>query len=205
MSERPRDWDKELADIDRAIARQGSSPAPSAAPGAVSPPTRPVPSGGATTRGHIVLTWFWVFLAVALAAALLLWPYDKTCGLQLTFFLGAAATTAIFALLGAISAWSHRRGLAHVLSMVVLAWAGVAAAGEILPRVGYAKETRTWLCASAPVVPATSTPTTQQPTQTAPAPVQTAPAPAQSTPARAQTTPTSPAPAAQTPSQPPAR
>jgi hypothetical protein len=195
----PRDWDKELADIDRAIARQGSAPPPGAAPGAVSPPTRPVPpSGGATTRGHIVLTWFWVFLAVALAAALLLWPYDKTCGLQLTFFLGAAATTAIFALLGAISAWSHRRVLAHVLSLLVLAWAGVEAAGEVLPRIGYAKETRTWLCPSAPAIPAGTAPAAQPPAQTAPAPAQTAPAPAQ-------TTPTSPAPAGQTPSQPPAR
>jgi hypothetical protein len=179
----PRDWDKELADIDKVIARQGSAPAPSAAPGAISPPTRPVPpSGGTTTRGHIVLTWFWVFLAVALAAALLLWPYDKTCGLQLTFFLGAAATTAVFALLGAVSAWSHRRALAHVLSMLVLIWAGVAAAGEVLPRIGYAKETRTWLCPSAPVVPASTSPTTQPPAQAAPAPAQTAPA--QTTPAQ---------------------
>jgi hypothetical protein len=178
----PRDWDKELADIDKAIARQGSAPAPSPAPGAVSTPTRQVPAGsGGTTRGHIVLTWFWVFLGVALAASLLLWPYDKTCGLQLTFFLGAAATTSVFALLGAISAWSHRRALAHVLSLLVLGWAGVAAAGEVLPRIGYARETRTWLCASAPATSTGTTPAAQPP---------------------AQTTPTSPAPAAQTPAQP---
>jgi hypothetical protein len=171
MSEQPRNWDKELADIDRAIARQGSAPPPVAATGVASPPPRPVPSGGTTTRGHIVLTWFWVFLAVALAAALLLWPYDKTCGVQLTFFLGATATTAVFALLGAFSAWLHRRALAHMLSLLVLAWVGVAAAGEILPRIGYAKETRTWLCPSAPVTPA---PTTQAPAPAAP----TSPAPA---------------------------
>ncbi len=196
MSERPRDWEKELADIDKVIARQGSAPAPSPAPGAVSPPPRSVPSGGTTTRGHVVLTWFWVFLAVALAAALLLWPYDKTCGLQLTFFLGAVATTAIFALLGAFSAWLHRRALAHLLSMLVLVWAGVASAGEILPRIGYAKETRTWLCPSAPVVPASTSPTMTPPAQTPPA---------QTTPAPAPTTPASPAPAARAPAQPPAQ
>jgi len=40
--------------------------------------------------------------------------------------------------------------LAHVLSLIVLGWAGVAAAHEILPRTGYAKESRTWLCPAPP-------------------------------------------------------
>jgi hypothetical protein len=155
MSERPRDWDKELANIDKAIARQGSVPPPAIGGGSpVSPPTRPVPAGSGTTKGHIVLTWFWVLLAIALAAALLLWPYDKACGLHLAFFLGAAGTTAVFALLGAFSSWSHRRGFAHMMSLLVLLWAAVTTAREVLPRIGYAKESLTWLCASAPSPPA---------------------------------------------------
>lgn len=156
MSERPRDWDRELANIDKAIARQGGSPAP-AGPGSgagpVSPGSRPAPSPPTVNRGGIVLTWFWVLLGIALAAALLLWPYDKSCGVPLTFFLGAAATTAVFALLGAFSAWAHRRGVAHVLSLLVLVSAAVAAAREILPRTGYARESLTWLCPSAPTAP----------------------------------------------------
>ena len=183
MSERPRDWDKELAKIDQAIGRQGDVP-PVAPSGRPAPPAmRPAPSAPVTKTGHVVLTWFWVCLAIALAAALLLWPYDKTCGLQLTFFLGAVGTTAVFAVLGAISAWMHRRAFAHILSLLVLAWAGAAAAHEILPRIGYAKEPRTWLCPSAPTLPATSTqpttatqPTTPPQSTTSPAP---APAPAQ--------------------------
>jgi putative solute:sodium symporter small subunit len=161
MSERPRDWDKELADIDKAIARHGSAPAPPGGPAApVSPATRPVPGGGGpgVSRGGVVLTWFWVVLGVALAAALLLWPYDKSCGLQLSFYLGAAGTTAVFAVLGAVSAWTHRRALAHVLSLIVLGWAGVAAAHEILPRTGYAKESRTWLCPAPPATPPVQAP-----------------------------------------------
>ena len=156
MSERPRDWDKELASIDKAIARQGDAPPPSPSGGPAPSPTRPAPGRSATKTGHVVLTWFWVCLAIALAAALLLWPYDKSCGLQLTFFLGAIGTTAVLAVLGAISAWMHRRAFAHMLSLLVLAWAGVVAAHEILPRTGYAKESRTWLCPSAPSAPAAS-------------------------------------------------
>ena len=160
----PRDWDKELANIDKAIAKAGSAPPPDVgrrsgdatdAAGAERP-HRPGPGTSCSPGSGCCL-------AIALAAALLLWPYDKTCGLQLTFFLGAVGTTAVFALLGAFSAWIHRRAFAHMLSLIVLALAGVAAAHEILPRTGYAKETRTWLCPSAPAAPATAPAATPSP------------------------------------------
>ncbi len=153
MSERPRNWDKELADIDKVIAREGSTPAPSGSSVPATAGTRPGPAGPTVNRGGVALTWFWVFLGIALAAALLLWPYDKGCGLQLALFLGAAGTTAVFAVLGAFSSWSHRRAFAHVLSLLVLGWAAVAAVREILPRTGYAKQSLTWLCPSAPAAP----------------------------------------------------
>jgi hypothetical protein len=168
MSEQPRDWDKELANIDKAIARQGSAPVPAGGtPGPVTPATRPVPAGGGpgASRGGVVLTWFWVVLGVALAAALLLWPYERSCGLNLSFYFGAAGTTAVFAVLGAVSAWTHRRGFAHVISLIVLAWAGVAAAREILPRTGYAKESRTWMCPAAPAAPTAPPASAPAPTQ----------------------------------------
>ena len=159
MSERPRDWDKELANIDKVIDRQGSAPPATGGGGAGSPPTRPAPAGTGTTKGHIVLTWFWVLLSLTLAAVLFLWPYDKGCGLKLGLFLGVAGTTVVFGLLGAFSSWTHRRGLAHVISLLVLAWAAVAAAREVLPRIGYARQSRTWLCSSTPPAPSpTSTP-----------------------------------------------
>jgi hypothetical protein len=182
MSERPRDWDKELANIDKAIERHGSAPPPATGGGgAGSLPTRPAPSGTGTTKGHVVLTWFWVLLSLALAAVLFLWPYYKGCGLKLGLFLGAVGTTVVFGVLGAFSSWSHRRGLAHVTSLLVLAWAGVAGAREILPRIGYARQSLTWLCsATPPAQPApapTSTPTPAPATAPAPAPAST-PAPA---------------------------
>ena len=97
MTEQPRDWDKELADIDRVIGKQGTPP-PGGAP--VAAPARRhavAHSANACRRrvrdraGSVAMTWFWVGLAVLLAAALPLWPYEKTCGLQLFFYLGAAA------------------------------------------------------------------------------------------------------------------
>ncbi len=172
MTEQPRDWDRELADIDRAIAKQGSAPVPAPVPGArPAAPAASVP----IRRRSVALTWFWALLAVALAVALLVWPYQRACGLQLIFYLGAAAVTAVIAVLGAVASWSHRRGLAHVASLAVLLVAGFVALREVLPRVGYARTSLTWMCPTEPAAPARTSPA---PTGTAPsAPAADAPAP----------------------------
>jgi hypothetical protein len=147
MSDQPRDWDRELANIDKAIAKQGTTPAGAApTPGIAARPPAGVP---APRRRSVALAWFWVLLAVALAAALPLWPYQKSCGLQLFFFLGAAGVTMLVGLLGALSSWAHRRGFGHLLALSVLTWAGIMAAREVLPRSGYAKQSLTWMCPSA--------------------------------------------------------
>ncbi len=170
MTEQPRDWDRELADIDRAMGKQGNAPVP-AAPGAARAPTPAVPP-----RRHLIaLTWFWVLLAVALAAALLVWPYQHACGLQLIFFLGAAGVTAVIAILAAVASWSHHRGLAHVIALLVLLWAGFIAVREVLPRVGYARTSLTWMCATEPAAPATSAPRPTAPAPSAAAPGAPAP------------------------------
>ena len=175
MSEQPRNWDRELADIDKVIAKgsvpgSGSVPAPGGR-GPVVPVGAPVP------RRSVALTWFWVVLAVALAVALPLWPYQRSCGLQLMFFMGATGVTALIGLLGALASWSNRRGFAHVVSLAVILWSAVIGLREVLPRVGYAKTTRTWTCEATPAAPAQQAPAPQQ----GPAPQET-PAP-QGTPA----------------------
>jgi hypothetical protein len=160
MTEQPRDWDRELADVDRAITKQGSGPPAGALPSGTAPgpgpgPRGPVaPRGGPVRRRSVALTWFWVVLAVALGVALAVWPYQRACGLQLIFFLGAAGVTALIALLGALASWSHHRGIAHVLSLLVILWAGFATLREVLPRVGYAKTGLAWMCEAAPAAPA---------------------------------------------------
>ena len=176
MSEQPRDWDKELADIDRVIQKHGTSPAggtpPALPPGTAAPsrvaaaPTPPV------ARGSVAMTWFWVVLAVVLAAALPLWPYGKTCGLQLFFYLGAALLALLAGVTGAVNSWRTRRGLAHALALLVVGFAGVMGAREVLPRIGYAAQTLTWLCPAtpepAPPVPGGTTPGGTTPGGTAP-------------------------------------
>ena len=153
----PRDWDKELADVDRAIAKQ--QPASTPAPGGRA---APAPVGH---RRFVALTWFWTGLAVILAIALAVWPYDKNCGLRLIFFLGAGGIALLAAVLGALAAWAHRRGLAHLLSLLVIAWATVMLLREILPRAGYARESRGWTCPQTAPAPATPTPTPPPPSQ----------------------------------------
>jgi hypothetical protein len=160
----PRDWDKELADIDRAMDQQRSGP-PGQTPAVVR--SAPALPGAPAPRRSVALTWFWTLLAAALAVALAVWPYERTCGLRLSFFLAAAGLTLLAGFLGATASWANRRGLAHALSLAVVLWSLVAAAGEVLPRIGYAKESRTWLCTAATPAPASGTAPTQQP---APAP-----------------------------------
>jgi hypothetical protein len=144
MTEQPRDWDRELAEVDKAIAKQqpASAPAPSGGP-----PMHPA------RRRFVALTWFWTGLAIVLAVALAVWPYDKNCGLRLIFFLGAGGIALLAGVLGALASWAHHRGLAHLLSLLVIVWAGVMVVREILPRAGYAKESRDWTCPPPPPVP----------------------------------------------------
>jgi hypothetical protein len=183
VTEQPRDWDKELAEIDRAIARQGSAP-PGQGSGPVVPRSLPPQPAGAAPavprarRGSVAVTWLWVLLALGLAVALPLWPYQHACGLQAVFFVGAAGVTALVGGLAALSSWANRRGLAHVVSLLVIAWAAIVAAGEILPRVGYAREARSWSCEALPAPagqPAPSAPSGADPSgagssSTAPSP-----------------------------------
>jgi hypothetical protein len=156
MTEQPRDWDREMADIDKAIARQQPAGTPAAAPG-TPPPAR---------RRFVALTWFWTALAILLAVALLLWPYDKNCGIRLIFFLGAGGLALLAGVLGALAAWAHHRGLAHLLSLFVIALTAVVVLREILPRAGYARESKDWTCpAPAPAPPPAAAPAPQPPGQ----------------------------------------
>ncbi len=173
MSEERRDWDKELADIDRVIAQQSGSRGAAPAGGTV-PERRPeaLPAGSAGKRRSVALTWFWALLALALAVVLPVWPYDKSCGLRLFFFLGAAGITALVGVLGGVASWANRRGLAHLVSLLVIAWAGVVVAREVLPRTGYARQQLGWACAAqAPTPQPAPEPVPQaEPPQPAPQP-----------------------------------
>jgi hypothetical protein len=154
MTEQPRDWDREMANIDHAIAKQQP-----ATGGPVQPGSSPVPP----KRRFIALTWFWTGIAVLLAVALLLWPFDRNCGIRLIFFIGAGGLALLAGVIGALNSWSSRSGLAHLLSLLVIVWAGTMVLLEILPRAGYARESRDWTCPQTQPSPAPSTQPSGQP------------------------------------------
>ena len=147
MPEQPRNWDKELADIDKVIAK---SPAPAAA-GRGSPPA--VQGGGGRMaapvsggRFPVFTTWLRVGLGLLLAVAITQWPYHNACGFNLAVYLGAIATVVEAGAWSSITSWQRRLGFAHFLSLLVLLWGLVLTAREVLPRVGYARHARTWSC-----------------------------------------------------------
>jgi len=152
-----RDWDKELAKIDRQIAgmsddelARGTPPAapPGAAPAAASPRVAAAPHAVESAGDKPWAVYFRVGLAVALAVSVPFWPYASRCGVGLWGYLGAVLVMAAAGVWGSIASWRARIGRVHVLSLTVLAWGLSLAAVEILPRIGYATDaTRSeWVC-----------------------------------------------------------
>lgn len=153
-----RDWDKEMAEIDKLMAADRpappSAPAPSAgsaAPvaraAAPSQAARAIPSSGPVSRRRDTIgVWSMGVLGMVGAVALWYWPYAKVCGPMLYgYLIGVAAITGA-GLVTMRSSWTHRRGVAHVVGLLTLL-AGLAfVAAEVLPRTGYAAESRTWTC-----------------------------------------------------------
>ena len=147
MNDRSRDWDKELAAIDKVIDQSPQAPAralPAGAPARGGGPM--IATGVPAAPRERVATWLHVGLVVATAAALPFWPYGRACGLWLFLYMGATAFVALSALWVTGSSWRRRQGLPHLLALLALAWTLGLAAREVLPRVGYARSAATWTC-----------------------------------------------------------
>ncbi|HEU4800552.1 MAG TPA: hypothetical protein VFS94_07970 [Gemmatimonadales bacterium] len=162
MADQPRDWDKEMAEIDKLISREpvapkaGSIPTQRAgAPPSLPTPGRPGPDvpARAPRKRERAATWVWVVLAAALAVLLVLWPRANDCGLGLLYYLAGVAALLITGLFGARAAWRRHQGLAHTLSLLAIGGALVLAAQEILPRTGYARDAARWTCPAATPAP----------------------------------------------------
>lgn len=147
-----RNWDAEMAKIDRQLASISDDQlvAKSAAPAASSPasPSGPSNAGIRPARGG-PLNWgvaIRVSLAVAVGAAVLFWPYAATCGPGLAGYLGAVASVVGAGMWAAVATWRARAPRAHALALVVVIWGMSLVAREVLPRIGYAAEARAWAC-----------------------------------------------------------
>jgi hypothetical protein len=149
VSEQPRDWDKELADIDRAMARL---PQPSGPPAAAGPAAGPAAGAAARTPGappgHAATTtaWLRVVLVLLLAGAMPFWPYGRDCGFGLFAYMAAGGVVVLGGVWAAVSTWHRRRPVAHILALLVTVWGLALLAAQVLPRVGYAKQAVRWTC-----------------------------------------------------------
>ncbi|HJS46549.1 MAG TPA: hypothetical protein VJ773_01080 [Gemmatimonadales bacterium] len=150
MPEKPRDWDRELADIDKLM---GSEPPalptarrrdgevagqlPAGPQPAVPPSRRPASAWAA---------WLKAGLGALLAAAMTQWPYAHRCGLGTLLYLGAAGVVVVAGIWSAASSWRRRAATAHVIGLAVVLAGLALVALEVAPRVGYAKTTLPWMC-----------------------------------------------------------
>lgn len=156
-----RDWDKELAKIDRLMTKQGGqAPAPEAA--RAGPPARREPAEAASpgtsqrpaapasegrNRGGFAV-WLITLLGPIGAAALTVWPYPRTCGMFLWVYLVGVLGVLAAGIWAMRTAWESRRGVPMVIGLATLLAALVLAAAEVLPRVGYAAHALTWTCST---------------------------------------------------------
>jgi hypothetical protein len=145
--DQPRDWDKELAEVDRLLNQlpthreeQMAAAAPKRSPAAA--PAGATQEGGGSRLG----TWARVALGLLVGIGMPLWPYDHGCGIKLFLYLGGVVTVVVAGVWSGLSSWKRRMGVAHLLSQLLVIWGLVLAARVVLPRVGYAKEAATWFC-----------------------------------------------------------
>lgn len=147
--EQPRDWDRELAEVDRLLNqlptvredRAAAEVAARRAPGAAGR----LPGGTAPPEGWLG-TWARVGLGVLLGIAMPLWPYAHGCGFRLFIYMAGVLTVIVAGVWSSLSSWKRRLGLAHIVSQGLLIWGLVLAARVILPRAGYAQQAATWFC-----------------------------------------------------------
>ena len=158
---------KEKSGPSRAIPKEpprpsGSVPGPISRPrpsGTAPKPTLPRrPSVSAASvarprRDARVGTWGRISVGVLIAIGMLQWPYDHACGSDLGFYLTAVAMVVVSAGWGSVFAWKNRMPMAHAVSQILLLWGLMLGAGQVLPRVGYAKELATWRCVALAIVP----------------------------------------------------
>jgi hypothetical protein len=158
--EKGRDWDKEMAEVDRLLKKlpeadptlgrnRGGEPTvrkPTVTPGGG------WSGGGGPSARERIGTWAKVALGVLVAVGVApgVWPYSHGCGLRLVFYLIGVTTVIAAGVWASISSWKRRLGFAHVVSQVLIVWGILLMTREVLPRVG-ANAEALWLCPDVPL------------------------------------------------------
>ena len=159
--EKDRDWDKEMAEVDRLLKKlPAADPTlgrPSGGERTVRKPAA-VPGGGwsggaaAPNARDRIGTWAKVALGVLVGFGIApgVWPYSHGCGLRLIFYLLGVTAVIAAGLWASISSWKRRLGFAHVVSQILIVWGILLMTREVLPRVG-ANAAALWLCPDVPL------------------------------------------------------
>lgn len=172
----PRDWDKELAEVDKLIeGLQGQPPK--------TPPARQGPGAAVVlqeqrafvSRQENAKTWVLFSLSTLLGAALTwFWPYGRECGMPLYGFAAATGVFGIGSLWSTWQSWKTRSALVHFLSIGLIGWCAFLGAREVLPRIGYAKQDLTIRCWNRPAPAPAPPPAAAPPAAPSPAPADSA-------------------------------
>ncbi len=149
MVDKEKDWEKEMAEVDRLLKKLPygePTPSASSAPTVRNTPAVAPPGADLTAAGQWLGTWARVVLGLLIGIGMTQWPYTHGCGLRLIFYLVGVAAVIAAGTWSGISSWKRRLGVAHVLSQGLIIFGLVLAAREVLPRIGYAKVAAPWLC-----------------------------------------------------------
>jgi hypothetical protein len=143
-----RDWDKELAKIDKQLESMADETLLPTSAASTPEGKAEVRAQQSRTRTLGVLAR--LTLAVALGVGIVFFPYEHRCGLALAGYLASIGVVIGSGVWSAIWSWRHRSSRAHVLSLAIILWGLVLGAAEVLPRSGYAKpdpeRPLTWFC-----------------------------------------------------------
>jgi hypothetical protein len=139
-----KNWDKELAAIDKQLESVSDAQLFPEKKGAPAPQKAAVAEQRATVSSWPAILR--LSLSVLLGVGILFWPYGNRCGIGLAGYLFAVSAVAAGGIWSAVWTWRHRTGRAHTLSILLIAWGLILAGSEVLPRIGYAKATLPWSC-----------------------------------------------------------
>jgi hypothetical protein len=139
--------------VDRLLAQlpglQGEPPTSRSVPRQSGPAGATIHYVQAAPQEDLLGPWARVLLGLALGTMIAWWPYPRSCGFPLLWYLGAILTIMLAGGWAAVAAWRYRASLAHIIAMILVLYGIMLGAAELLPRTGYAVDHATWQCGEA--------------------------------------------------------
>ena len=143
-----KDWDKELAKIDKAL--EGVADEQLFPTAAARTPAERAAIVEKQSRTSTLGVFSRLVLATALGVGMVFWPYSARCGIGLAGYLAAVAAVVGAGVWTSVWSWRHRSATGHVLSLLLILWGLILGAAEVLPRIGYGKPSTdhpaAWTC-----------------------------------------------------------